>query len=154
MFWVWLVVIVACVVLEICTTDLISIWFAVGAVVPFILSATTDLGYEWQILIFVVLSAILILSLRKITMRWLFKNDNTKTNLDTVLGQQYRLLERTDFETTGTIKVKGVEWSVVSSGEKPIEKDAVVEVVKIKGNKLVVKEIEKEIVDSKKGESK
>lgn len=150
MFWIWLVVIVACVVVEICTVDLISIWFAIAGVIPFILSATTKLGYEWQILIFVVVSAALILSLRKVTMKWFFKN-NEKTNVEALVGQQHKLLEKADFETAGIIKINGVEWSVVPSGDKAIAKGKTIEVLEVKGNKLVVKEVKKENIE-KKGE--
>jgi membrane protein implicated in regulation of membrane protease activity len=151
MFWIWLVVIVACVIVEICTVDMISIWFAVGGVVPFILSAATKVGYEWQILIFVVVSAALVLSLRRVTLKWLLKNNNEKTNIDAIVGQQHKLLEKADFETAGLIKINGIEWSVVPSGEKAIAKGKIVEILEVKGNKLVVKEIKKENLD-KKGE--
>ena len=139
MFWVWLAVIVIGVVVEACTTDLISIWFSFGAIVPFILAGATGLRYEWQIVIFVVISAVLIVTLRKVTMKYLFKNSNAKTNLAALEGQKYRLLSRTDFETIGTVKINGVEWSVVSENRDTIEKDEVVEIIKVQGNKLVVK---------------
>ena len=38
MFWVWLAVIAIALIIEIITLDLVSVWFACGAVVPFILS--------------------------------------------------------------------------------------------------------------------
>ena len=87
-----------------------------------------------------IISAILIASLRKITMKYLFKNDNSKTNLDALKGQKFRLLSKTDFETTGKVKVKDVGWSVKGDDGQTIEKDSLVEVVKIAGNKLLVKE--------------
>ena len=148
MFWVWIVVIVVSVVVEIVTTDLIAIWFTFGAIVPFILSATEVVDTEWQIVIFVVLSVILLASLRNVTKKFLLRNSNTKTNVDSLIGQKFRMIERTDFETVGRLKIKDVEWSAVGEGQATIEKGAVVEIVKISGNKLIVKEIEKQ--DTKK----
>ena len=152
MFWVWLGVIVATAVFEIITTDLVSIWFTFGAIIPFILATTTDLDVAWQIAIFLVISAILLASLRKITMKYLFKNSNSKTNLDTIIGQRYRLLEKTDFETLGKVKIKDIEWNVTGDKQQTIKKGKIVEVVKISGNKLIVKEVE-DNNSNKKGET-
>ena len=139
MFWIWLAVIVITVAIEFATTELISIWFTFGAVIPFILSGVINIGIEWQIIIFVVVSAVLILSLRRVTKKFLLKNTNTKTNSDALVGHVFRMLTRTDFETTGSVKVKDLEWSVVGDKGQTIEKGEVVEVVGITGNKLLVK---------------
>ena len=138
MSWIWLAVLVGTAILEIATADLVSIWFTFGAIIPFILATTTNLHYGWQIAIFFVISAILIASLRKITMKYLLKNANLKTNTDALVGQKFRLLEKTDFETVGKVKIKDVEWSVIGDKQQTIEKGAVVEIVKISGNKLIV----------------
>ena len=83
-------------------------------------------------------------------MKWFFKN-NEKTNVEALVGQQHKLLEKADFETAGIIKINGVEWSVVPSGDKAIAKGKTIEVLEVKGNKLVVKEVKKENIE-KKGE--
>ena len=143
MFWIWLSVMIIAVVIEISTTELISIWFAFGAVIPFIISAIGGVGYEWQIFIFIAVSAVLIVSLRKVTLKFLFRNSSSKTNVNAIVGQQFRLLKRTDFETVGAIKVNGVEWSVVGDNAQTIEQDEVVEVIKVQGNKLIVAKVKK-----------
>lgn len=141
-FWIWICIIVGTLVLEVITMDVVSIWFTIGAIVPLILSATNACGWELQVILFIVISAALILSLRKVTMKYLFKNSNEKTNLDAIVGKKYRLLEKTDFETLGSIKINGVVWSVAGVNQETIEKDELVEVVKVAGNKLQVKKIE------------
>ena len=65
-----------------------------------------------------------------------------KTNIDEIIGKKYRLLEKTDFETVGSIKIHDVIWSVVEENQKTIESGEIVEVVKVQGNKLVVKKSE------------
>ena len=144
MSWIWLSIIIGTAVIEIITTDVVSIWFTFGAIIPFILATTTNLHFGWQIAIFFVISAILIACLRKITMKYLLKNANTKTNVDALVGQKFRMLEKTDFETVGRIKVKDIEWSAVGDKQQTIEKGAIVEVVKISGNKVLVKEVVEE----------
>jgi membrane protein implicated in regulation of membrane protease activity len=138
-FWIWLSIIVITVIVEIITTDLVSIWFTFGAVIPLFLSAFNVLNPLWQTVIFVVVSAVLISVLRKVTVKFFFKNNNSKTNLDTIIGEKYRLIEGTTFEKLGKIEIKDVTWSVMGENQQSIKKGQVVEVVKIEGNKLIVK---------------
>ena len=142
LFWVWLGVIVVTAVIEIATTELVSIWFTIGAIPSFILAACMgNTLWELQVAIFVIVSALCIGFLRKITKKWLFKNINEKTNLDAYVGKQLRMLEKTDFETVGTVKINDVVWSAVGEKNETIEKGTIVEIVKVAGNKLIVKAV-------------
>ena len=140
MFWVWLAVIAISIIIEIITLDLVSVWFAFGAVVPFILSAREGVGIEWQIAIFVVVSALLIIFVRKYAQKLLFKNMNSKTNVDALEGRKVRLLEDTDFEKNGSVKINDVVWTAISDDGKLIKQGSLVEIVKVDGNKLHVRE--------------
>lgn len=142
MFWVWLAVIAISLIIEIVTLDLVSVWFACGAVIPFILSAIGGIWVELQISVFIVVTALLFIFVRKYAQKLLFKNMNTKTNVDSLVGKHYRLLEDTDFEHLGSVKVNDVTWTAVSNDGSKIEKGSLVEVVKIDGNKLMVKKVE------------
>lgn len=140
MFWVWLAVIAISIIIEIITLDLVSVWFAFGAVVPFILSAIEGVGIEWQIAIFVVVSVLLIIFVRKYAQKLLFKNMNTKTNVEALEGRKVRLLEDTDFEKNGSVKINDVVWTAISDDGKLIKQGSLVEIVKVDGNKLHVRE--------------
>lgn len=141
MFWIWLAVLVVSVIIEIFTMDLVSIWFGVGAIIPLFLSLIDDFPIVWQIVIFIVSSALLMIFLRKIAQKLLFKNSNSKTNLDSCIGKTYRLLKETDFEKNGEIKVNGIVWTAVSEDGKLILAGELVEIVKVQGNKFVVKRV-------------
>lgn len=143
MFWVWLGVFVVTAIAEFLTMELVSIWFTVGSIVPLILAATKVVGFEIQIVIFVAVSAILVLSLRNVTKKFLLKNSEGKTNLELIVGKEVRMVERTDFETVGAVKINDVVWSAVGENQTTIDKDEIVKVVKVEGNKLIVKKIEK-----------
>ncbi len=147
MFWVWLAVIVVTAVIEFVTTELASIWFTFGAVPPFILAGTRAVSWVWQLVIFIVLSSILILALRPITKKWLFKGKQEKTNTDALIGKKFRLLTLIDFETVGSLKANGVVWSAVSANGEKVDSGEIVEVLKIAGNKLVVRKINKDKED-------
>lgn len=144
-FWVWLGVIVLTAIVEVATMELVSIWFTVGAIPAFILAAIPATANYWeiQVAVFVVISALLIIFLRKIAKKLLLKNANEKTNVDAIVGKKLRMLERTDFETLGAVKLNDVVWSAKGEDQETIEKDEIVTVVKVDGNKLIVKKIDK-----------
>ncbi len=144
MFWVWLVVIVITTIIEFATMEIVSIWFTLGAVIPFILAGTRAVNWVWQLAIFIALSAVLIILLRPMTKKFLLKGDNENTNTQALVGKKIRLVEAINGETAGALKVNGVVWSAVSADDKDIAKGKLVEVVKIKGNKLIVKEIKQD----------
>lgn len=142
MFWVWLAVIAVAIIIEILTLDLVSVWFAFGAVIPFILAAVGGIAIEIQIAVFVIVSALLIIFMRSWARKLLFKNMNEKTNINSIIGKKIRLLEDTDFEHLGSLKINDVTWTAVSHDGELIKAGQIVEVVKVDGNKLLVKEIE------------
>lgn len=142
MFWVWLGVFVLSLVIEFVTFDLITIWFSAGAIIPFILSAIGGVPLELQIILFVAISALLIVFVRKYAQKWLFKNMNTKTNLDAQTGKYFKLIESIDFEKHGSIKINDIVWTAISEKDEKIDAGEIVEVVRVEGNKMVVKKVE------------
>ena len=141
MFWVWLGVIVATFAVECSTMELVSIWFTIGAIIPFILAGTNLVGWEIQLIIFVVVSAILIATLRKVTKKWLLKN-TSKDKLNTNIGLCVKMLDDLDGEDVGHVKINGVVWTAVSENGEKIKEGQLCEIVKISGNKVIVKKVE------------
>ncbi len=142
MFWIWLGILVVTAIVELVTMEVVSIWFTCAAVIPFILAATKAVSWEWQLVIFIVLSAAMIIGLRPVTKKFLLKNSNARTNTSAYIGKRYRMLTRTDFETVGSLKINDVVWSAVEENRQALEAGDIVEVVKISGNKLLVKKID------------
>ena len=81
----------------------------------------------------------MLVSLRKLALKYLLKNDKTKTNVDGFVNNNYKLIEPITSDAPGAVKINGVVWTAVSEDNSEIEKDKVVTVVKIDGNKLIVK---------------
>ncbi len=142
MFWVWLGIIVVTTVLEFATMDTTSIWFTAGALIPFILSAVGGISWIIQVVLFVALSCLFIVLLRPLAKKYLLKGVNHKTNTEAYIGKQYKLLTGYDGEELGSVKINGVVWGVVS--KTPLDKDTLVKVIEIDGNKLVVEKVNKE----------
>ena len=143
--WIWLGVIVVATAIELMTLDLTSIWFAISGVVALVLSAFDGIDWVVQLIVFVVLSAVLIVGLRPIAKKFCLRHMNEKTNADSMVGKKVYMLTKAAFGTIGSVKISDVVWSAIPADEtETIEEGEIVEIVGIRGNKLVVKKCEEQ----------
>ena len=141
--WVWLGIVVIATVVEIFTLDMTSIWFAFSGLVALVLSAFDGIGWLVQLIVFVVLSAVLIVGLRPFARKFFLRHMNEKTNTDTLIGKKVYMLTTASFGTLGSVKISDVVWSAMPEDEsETIEEGAIVEITGIRGNKLIVKLVE------------
>ena len=85
MTFLWMIIFIALIVLELTTVNMVSIWFAIGSLASFILSFwVTDITY--QISIFVVVSFISLLLTRNFVKK-VRGRAIEPTNLDRVIGK-------------------------------------------------------------------
>ncbi len=144
MVWFWFALAIALLVLELATTELVSIWFSIGAGISAIVTAIVkgaggSLGVVWQVLIFAVASGALLLSTRRLVKRLLKRNKNQETNLELNIGKVAIVTEAIDnIKGEGAIKINGLEWSARSCDDSKIEKDELVIFKEIQGNKAIV----------------
>ena len=80
---VWLVIFVVSVIIEACTTELVSIWFSAGSIIALILSAIPNVPFYIPIIVFIVISLTLLLCLRPIIKKMLNKN-TLNSNIDEI----------------------------------------------------------------------
>ena len=140
--WVWGVIIVGTLITEFVTDELISIWFSAGAVVGLVL-AICNAPIWVQIVVFVAVSAILLISTRKLVKKFT-KKPTEKTNADSLVGKRTKLLTAITEDSKGSVKFDGVVWTAITKGDESIEAGKRVEVTAMQGNKLVVKEVKEE----------
>ena len=138
--WIWLAIIALCVVIEAITMELISCWCIVGGLTALIL-AICGVSVEIQWIVFGVVSVILLLALRKVVQKFLSKND-THTNADAEFGNTAELLTPITKNENGTIKLKGIIWSVATADKSEIEAGSIVKLINLEGNKYIVKKID------------
>lgn len=141
---VWLVVLVACLVIEIATLGLTSIWFAIGALAATV-AALLKLPLWLQNTLFVAVSLLFLFFTRPIAVKY-FNKDRIKTNAESLIGKQAIVISEIDnLQGIGQILVSGQEWSGRSADDTvkfPV--GAVVEIAAIQGVKLIVKERKEE----------
>ena len=93
-----------------------------------------------QFAVFVILSFLSMIVFRPIAMRF-FNPVKEKTNIDEIIGKKAVVIESIDnLQGTGKVRYQGMEWTARAEEENDrIEKDAEVEIIAVKGVKLIVK---------------
>ena len=107
----WAAVFVIAVGIEAATAELLAIWFLPGAATSLILSLAGV--EEWvQGVVFAALSVIFFVLAFTVLRKRLLKKNNTKTDIDLLIGQRARVEENiNNFEMRGAVKIGGKIWS-------------------------------------------
>lgn len=137
---VWLIIFVGCLVVEIVTLGLTSIWFAIGSLAATI-AALLRLPLWLQNTLFVVVSLIFLFFSRPIAVKY-FNKDRVRTNAEGLIGRQAIVISEIDnLQGIGQVTVSGQEWSARSESDTVrFAVGAVVEITDIQGVKLIVRE--------------
>jgi membrane protein implicated in regulation of membrane protease activity len=138
--YIWLAIIVLAVLLEMGTTQLISIWFAaggVGALIAYLVGATELV----QICVFILITGITLAFTRPFAQRALGVK-KTSTNADRYIGKVAVVtVEINNTLGTGQVNVLGSIWTARSSDGSVIPVGAHAVVESIDGVKLIVRKI-------------
>ncbi len=137
---VWAITVVAFVIAEIVTVQLVSIWFAAGALVTLLLSYFYELSALEQLGIFIISSSVfLLLSIPLIRKRR--KKTAVATNAELDVGRHATVIEEINADKgTGRVTLNGVNWSAVPEDEDMvIPNGTIVIVTKVMGAKLRVR---------------
>lgn len=134
----WFVTFVILLGIELCTVNLVSIWFAAGALVAMLSSYLFE-SFLVQLAIFIVVSLIT-LFITKPLIRKIKGDKVTPTNLDRVIGKTAVVTKNIDKNNYGEVRVLGNTWT--AEADTKILKDEKVKVLAIDGVKLIVEKEE------------
>lgn len=138
LMWFWLGVMLLCVVIEAATFALTTVWGAISAFVMIFVSRT-NMPLKWQLILFLVLTIVLVLTTRPFAVKKL-KLGKDKTNVNSMEGQEVLVTKRISRFEKGEVKAKnGVIWSAKNADESDIPEGSVCKIVKVDGNTLSVK---------------
>lgn len=139
MVYFWVALIVVFLIIEALTTQLVTIWFAVGA--GGALVAQFLRAPEWaQWVIFIVLSAVLVAATRPLAKR--MKKKIQPTNVDATIGKIAVVLQAIDNAAgKGQAKLEGNVWSARSVNGQVIQEGTRVIVRSVEGVKLIVEAV-------------
>lgn len=134
----WIVAMVILTVVEICTYNMITIWFVIGGAAAFVASLT-GASLPAQLWVFVIVSLVA-LAVTKPLINKKLRKERISTNADRIIGMKAIVTEDiTPNKFAGKVKAGGQEWSAVASDGETISAGSTVTVEKIEGVKLVVK---------------
>ena len=134
----WLIGVVALLAIELLTMGLTTIWFAGGALAAFVVTLL-GAGRVVQIVVFLIVSFMLLFFTRPFAAKF-FNGQREKTNAEGLVGKEAKVVaEINNFDQKGTVVVDGMEWSARTEDDSVIGTGNKVEILQIKGVKLIVK---------------
>lgn len=137
MILIWGILCVVLILLEGFTMQLVSIWFAAGALGAFFVALAGG-GMVAQLAVFAAVSALLLLLTRPILMKMMVKKA-APTNADLDIGETAVVIEEVNGELgTGRARRNGVDWIAISATGDVIPTDTVVIIKGVQGAKLIV----------------
>lgn len=136
MLWLWVIVILAGMLIDYLSSDVLFVGFSFGAFGGLLL-AFLNVNVILQFTLFAIITIFFFFYIYpKIKKKIKVDNIGTKTMEQTYIGRKVTLDE--NIEDSALIKFEGVYWTFKSvSG--PLKKGSEVEIIGIEGNKILVK---------------
>jgi len=142
MIWIWLGIFVLSVIIEAVEPDLVSIWFAAGALLAIILSIIPGIPFWVEIIVFLVIAFVLIFAIRPLAKKYLYKKE-VKSNIEEKIGEKCVVIKAINELSHGEVKLNGVIWTAVAKNKSEVfGEQAVVTIIGVDGNKLIVEKAE------------
>ncbi len=140
--WIWLGLFIIFLIVEGASNALITIWFALGALISAIL-AFAGASEIVQIVVFFVSSIIFLIATRPAVKKYMDKNkEQLKTNVNSIVGKKAVITKEIKEHEFGEVKVDGQFWSAISEDSNiEIAEGINVIITGVSGVKLVVKTI-------------
>ena len=126
---IWILVSMACLILELGSGDLFLMCFAIGALGGS-LAAALGGGVILQIIVMAICSLLSVYFIRPIALKYLHKSDeNRVSNADALMGREGRVSQDIAAGAHGRVAIDGDDWKAVSADGQPIAKGTAVRVV-------------------------
>jgi membrane protein implicated in regulation of membrane protease activity len=137
--WIWLGLTIIFAIIEAVTFGLTTIWFALAGIIMIFLSFL-PIAFEFQVLIFLSISAVLLFFTRPLAIKK-FKTGRIKTNVDSLAGKSALVLKQITEFNSGEVKIDGQIWTACLEEGSTITlmEGTKCEVIKIEGVQAVVR---------------
>lgn len=140
MLTLWLLIIIASIIIEAITVDLVSIWFGLGAICA-LLGNLLGLPDSVQIAICIIVTVVCLVVTRPIAKQY-FKTNTVPTNSDRLIGKHAKVIKEINQDSKGEVLVLSSYWAASSYDNSHIAVGSYCEVLSIEGAHLVVKQLE------------
>lgn len=132
--YIWIGLFVLFLIIEGITLDLVTIWFAFGALFAYLVSLL-GAPFWLQLVVFLITTALMLILVFPFVRKKLHVG-KYKTNVDTLPGKLAVVTEAIAFNKIGAVSVNGVLWSATGDGD--FHKGETVRIQAIKGNRLII----------------
>ncbi len=140
MVFVWIGALIAFIVIEALTVQLLTIWFALGALAALI-ATLCSASIPVQIAIFAAVSLVALAATRPFVKKFTGRR-YSPTNADRFINETGIVTQKIDnIRETGCVKIKGSVWTARSADNGIIEEGETVTVKQIEGVKLIVEKV-------------
>ncbi len=133
----WVVVFFVSVIIESLEPQLVSLWFAGGALIALLFATLFQVGIVWQILIFTVTSVVLILLTRPFVKK-VTNRPTIPTNADALIGQDILVEKGFGPKLSGMGMHGDIRWKLISDQDATFKAGEYATIKSINGNKLSV----------------
>jgi membrane protein implicated in regulation of membrane protease activity len=133
----WLIAMVVLLVIEGCTVNLVSIWFAIGACAALITSLLCG-SIGIQLAVFAVVSLVALALTKPLVARLRRATPDAPTNGDRNVGREGTVIEEITPGQRGRVRLDGVDWAARCEEGCSLAKGAQCRVVRIDSTVLVV----------------
>lgn len=135
--WVWLGVLILCIIIEVCTFSLTTLWAAIASL-PMIFVSMTPLSFSKQVILFVLITLFQLVSLRPVVLKKM-KLGIFNTHIIAAPGDTVTVVKKVSKRRSGEVKLSnGMRIKAKSLEKKSFEKDTVCTIKKIKGNTVFI----------------
>jgi len=133
----WVVVFFVAIIIESLEPQLVSLWFAGGALVALLFATIFQVNFIWQALIFTLTSVTLLLLTRPFVKKvTLFPT--VATNADALIGKEILVEKGFGPKQSGMGLQGDIHWKLISKGDVSFKSGEFAIVQEINGNKLTV----------------
>lgn len=136
---IWIAVGIFFLIVELCTTALVSIWFVPAAVITCLLSFVIK-SAVWQIAIFVLLSAVFMAVFRKIYKRYIKKPVDDIDQNEKILGKIVTVVDQTN-GINGRVKLGDIYWKAVTENGETLSENEKAVIKSVNSTTLIVTKI-------------
>lgn len=134
--WIWLIVLIICIIVEYFTFSLTTIWAAFSSLILIFVSKT-NLPLKWQFLIFVLLNLFFLFITRPIVLKYVKNNKSKKIN--SLIDQEVLVIkEIKPFEKGEAKTSNGVVWNAKVKDNSLIEINSICKIIDVEGNTLII----------------
>lgn len=136
--FIWLGIMILCLIIEAVTVGLATIWFAAGALVS-VIAAVLGLGIVWEIILFFTVSLVLLFFTRPFAVKYINPH-KVRTNYEDAVDKTVKVTERVDnIEGTGKAVLNGLEWTArMQDKESVLTEGDLAKVTAVEGVKLIL----------------